>query len=334
MQLSLSVTVIALINLLSFVPSSSVHASPVAEHASSHNSAAVVKASVKQDASAQSPPHWVVYSDAWVGGSTGLVTPAEIQGWNVVNLGVWLLADPWDNVEQWTTLSSSQRSSLLSNFTSAGVKVIVSVFESTDEPTTSGADPTATANEIASFVKQYDLQGVDVDYEDFDAFNAGTAEAWLITFTKALRAQLPSPQYIITHAPVAPWFAPNMWTGGGYLAVDQAVGSLIDWYNVQFYNQGTSEYTTCSGLLTQSSSAWPESALFQIAANGVSLNKLVIGKPGASSDATNGYVSPSTLASCVSQAKAQGWSAGVMSWEYPDANAAWIKTVRGSAFPE
>ena len=68
------------------------------------------------------------------------------------------------------------------------------------------------------------------------------------------------------------------------------------------------EYTTCAGLLTTSTSAWPETALFQIAANGVSLNKLVIGKPATASDASNGYIDPSTLASCVSQAAAQGWS--------------------------
>lgn len=55
---------------------------------------------------------------------------------------------------------------------------------------------------------------------------------------------------------MAPWFEPNVWGGGGYLKVHQAVGSLIDWvcdillpryillyfdismqYNVQFYNR-------------------------------------------------------------------------------------------------
>jgi hypothetical protein len=31
-----------------------------------------------------------------------------------------------------------------------------------------------------------------------------------------------------------------------------------------------------------------------------------------SADANNGYIAPSTLATCVQQAKSQGWSAGVM----------------------
>ena len=79
--------------------------------------------------------------------------------------------------------------------------------------------------------------------------------------------------------------------------------------------EGTTEYTTCDSLLTTSSSTWPESALFQIASNGVSLDKLVIGKPATSGDASNGFIAPATLATCVSQAKAKGWEAGVMVWE-------------------
>lgn len=75
------------------------------------------------------------------------------------------------------------------------------------------------------------------------------------------------------------------------------------------FTEGSSEYTTCSGLLTKSSSTWPESALFQIAnSGGVPLSKLVIGKPGIASDADNGFMSTSTLASCVQQATEQGWS--------------------------
>ena len=73
--------------------------------------------------------------------------------------------------------------------------------------------------------------------------------------------------------------------------------------------EGTTEYTTCAGLLTASSSTWPNTALFQIAASGVPLSKLVIGKPATTGDASNGYMSTSTLASCVSQAKNEGWSA-------------------------
>lgn len=111
------------------------------------------------------------------------------------------------------------------------------------------------------------ISGIDVDYEDTTSFNGGTGdgETWLINFTTQLRTLLPQGTYILTHAPLAPWFSPSIWGGGGYLKVHESVGSLIDWYNVQFYNrvflclsfhdsfladaesiliEGTSEYTT------------------------------------------------------------------------------------------
>ncbi|KAG6375922.1 glycoside hydrolase family 18 protein [Boletus reticuloceps] len=240
-----------------------------------------------------------------------------------------------DEAQNWQELTASQRSTYLSEYNAAGISLIVSAFGSTEAPTSSGLDPVNTANSIASWVTTYGVLGVDVDYEDFTAFNSadGSAETWLISFTTQLRTQLPQGEYILTHAPVAPWFSPSIWSGGGYLAIDKSVGSLIDWYNVQFYNQGATEYTTCAGLLTASSSVWPETALFQISVNGVSLDKLVIGKPGTTADASNGYIDPSTLATCVAQAASMGWDAGVMVWQYPDVNSSWIETVRGSTFP-
>ncbi|KAG6854029.1 hypothetical protein C0991_011234 [Blastosporella zonata] len=251
-------------------------------------------------------PHWVVYWDQW-NGAIGPPDVSVIAGFNVFALSFLLTEGAWDQAQEWTTLTAAQRSTIKAQYAAAGVKLIVSCFGATDVPTTSGADPIATANTFAAWVKAYSLDGIDVDYEDFGAFNGGTAEAWLISFTTQLRAQLPAGTYIITHAPVAPWFSPSIWPGGGYLKVNSAVGSLIDWYNVQFYNQGTSEYTTCAGLLTTSSGTWPQSALFQIIANGVSQSKLVIGKPATASEASNGFMNTATLASCLQTAKAQGW---------------------------
>ncbi|KAF8916309.1 glycoside hydrolase superfamily [Mucidula mucida] len=221
-------------------------------------------------------PHWVVYSDKSTS-STGPPPAADIEGFNVFSLSFLLLAGAWDKAYEWTTLTADQRTALKAEYDAAGIKLMVSVFGATDVPTSSGADPVTTAQTMAAWVKEYDLDGIDVDYEDFNAFAAGTAEAWLISFTTELRNQLPQGEYIITHAPVAPWFTPTHYTGGGYLKVHDSVGSKIDWYNLQFYNQGTSEYTTCDGLLTASSSTWPETALFQIIANGVDGSKLIIG---------------------------------------------------------
>ena len=80
-------------------------------------------------------------------------------------MSFWLTAGPWDKAYEWTTLSASDRSSIKSKYHAAGIKLMVAAFGSTDVPTSAGADPVATANNLASFVKTYGLDGVDVDYE-------------------------------------------------------------------------------------------------------------------------------------------------------------------------
>ncbi|GLB41931.1 putative glycosyl hydrolase 18 family protein [Lyophyllum shimeji] len=277
-------------------------------------------------------PHFVAYGDK-SGGQTGPPTPDKIQGFNVFALAFLLTSGPADKAQEWTQMSDGDRANIKKQYNDAGIKLIVSAFGSTDAPTTQNTDPVATANKMAGFVKQYNLDGIDVDYEDFDAMQAGKAEDWLSTFTSTLRDQLPKGQYIITHAPVAPWFSPGKYPNGAYLKVNQNVGDAIDWYNIQFYNQGQSEYADCNGLLNQSSDQWPKTSVFEIAGSGVPMNKLVIGKPAGNGEANNGIMAPGDLANCVQQAKSKGWNAGVMVWQYPTAGSDWIKTVRGGAFP-
>ncbi|TDL19818.1 glycoside hydrolase family 18 protein [Rickenella mellea] len=286
-----------------------------------------------------SAPHFVVYSDLYSNTPSGLPAVSDLKGFNVLALSFLLRSGPVDMAKAWANMKDADRNALKAQYKAAGIKVVVTAFGDSDTPTTHKADPVKTANDMAAWVHQYHLDGIDIDYEDFDAINAGNgkAEAWLIAFTKQLRVQLPQPTYILTHAPVAPWFSPNKFGGGAYRTVHQNVGSLIDWYNVQFYNQGSGEYTTCNGLLTKSSNNWPKSSLFEIAAFGVPLNKLVIGKPAKPSDAVGGgfgYVSPSALAGCLATAKQKGWIAGVSVWQFPNAAAPWIKSVRSKAFPE
>ncbi|KAF8323821.1 glycoside hydrolase family 18 protein [Clavulina sp. PMI_390] len=282
---------------------------------------------------ASSAPHWVAYWDAWVSGENGPPATSTMSGYNTLILAFLLSSGAADQALEWQEIDATTRSSTKSAYSSAGINLMVTAFGSTEQPTTSGLNAASTASTMASWVKTYGLDGIDnpfsVDYEDFTAINAanGNAETWLINFTTALRSALPSGQYLITHAPVAPWFS-TIYTAGAYRKVQSSVGSSIDWYNVQFYNQGTSEYTTCAGLLTASSSTFPNTAVFQINSSaGVPLNKIVIGKPG-----DNGYMAPATLAGCVSQAKSSGWTGGVMVWQYPHADSSWIKTVRASSW--
>ena len=70
-----------------------------------------------------------------------------------------------DEAQNWQYLTASQRSTYLSEYSAAGISLIVSAFGSTDTPTSSGRDAVTTANTMATWVTTYGVQGIDVDYE-------------------------------------------------------------------------------------------------------------------------------------------------------------------------
>ncbi|KAK9710319.1 hypothetical protein K7432_008490 [Basidiobolus ranarum] len=273
---------------------------------------------------------YIDYQRTWgqSGADYGVPGTVPKNSYNVVNLAFWLSYGAYDAAYTWTQLDAATRQSYIDSFHAAGVNVLVSVFGSAEWPVTGYKDPVATANNLAAFIKTYGLDGADVDWEDNNAMEAGTGEKWLISFHNTLRAALPSP-YIITHAPQAPYFFvnPKQYPNGAYNAVHKAVGSTIDWYNVQFYNQGTTKYDTCDTLLNKSDGFFNGTSLYEIANNGFGIpaNKLIIGKPVTPAGASNtGYMDVSLLANCLKQAKSKGWNGGAMGWQYSlDTSGTW-----------
>lgn len=77
-------------------------------------------------------------------------------------LSFWLLEGPADQAIAWLETSAADQAALLESYHAAGISLVVSAFGSTDIPTTSNADPTATANNLAAWVKANGLDGVDV----------------------------------------------------------------------------------------------------------------------------------------------------------------------------
>ena len=112
-----------------------------------------------------------------------------------------MISGPADQALGWTLLSARERTTVKKAYHAANISLIVSAFGSTDVPTSTGADPRSTAHKLATYVSQYNLDGVDVDYEDFNAFDKGdgSAEKWLIAFTTTLRPALPKGA-ILSHA--------------------------------------------------------------------------------------------------------------------------------------
>lgn len=225
------------------------------------------------------------------------------------------------NVANWVGMSAADRQAVLDTYHASGIALMLSVFGGEDTPTTSGVDAASFASTIAAFVKQYSFDGVDIDYEDFDAMSAGTAAEWIEIFHTSLRSGL-GDAYLISHAPIAPWFDTSESPDGGYASVWKSVGTTLDWFNVQFYNQGSSAYCDCTSLLTDSTSTtYPGTSINQLNAGlGIPFTKLAIGKPAVSKDADNGYMSPASLATCYSDVDQ---SVGVMFWEYTSAAVSW-----------
>jgi len=249
--------------------------------------------------------------------------------------------DPWIDPTKFFSASTMQnitgqanptddqfRTSLKQLYASINVKLLVSAFGAGDYPTKT-YDPVTLGTQIAQFVVKYQLDGIDIDWEDSSAFQSGdgTGEYWLSNLTSTMRSNLPSSS-IITHAPQAPYFmGKNTYAAGAYLYIDNAVGNDINWYNIQFYNQGSSSYDSFQTLFVTSNGWSTHSSVYQMI-NGnndmqikISSDKIVVGKPCSQGDADNtGYVAPNSLETIFNQAIKQSngvqWNAGFMDWQF------------------
>jgi chitinase len=132
---------------------------------------------------------------------------------------------------------------------SAGKNVLISVGgEVHTDPTSTGwtspkykicsESVSGLVEQIVSWVESIGADGVDIDFEDSDAFT-GKAGYDGITFlselTSGLYQALPSGS-IITHAPQTPYWDKNSLYKAAYCDLHSQVGSSIAWYNNQFYN--------------------------------------------------------------------------------------------------
>lgn len=70
-----------------------------------------------------------------------------------------------DQAQTWQELTADQRSATKAEYAAAGISLMVAAYGSTNDPTSSGYDPVQQANWVGSWVTEYDLDGVDIDYE-------------------------------------------------------------------------------------------------------------------------------------------------------------------------
>ena len=91
---------------------------------------------------------------------------------DIVN--IW--ADPmkyFGGPSQFGSSNDQVQKNLKKAYNDAGIKVMISAFGATEFPTSNGVDPTDCAVKLGEFVKNNNLDGVDIDWEDNAAMEAG-----------------------------------------------------------------------------------------------------------------------------------------------------------------
>jgi len=295
--------------------------------------------------SALQPPYKVIYIDYLFDTAAPdetVITAASV-GYNVVIISFYLSTKgPVDLALNWAALPSSTKQNAIQQIHASGGVVLVSLGGSTDTPYTQNAYNLGA--QVAAWAKSNYLDGVDFDLENLSkGFLAGSYTGpetveWFSNITLGARSVLGS-SGIITHAPQAPYFGPigdsTTWTNvtGGFASINLNVGSAIDFYNVQFYNQGPYCYVDYNGLFVSSGSScpqFPHTAVNELVGLGIPLNKIVVGKPVVITDAGSGFVNASSLHTFFLQANAQyGWNTGLMGWMWNDTTVLtnWLATI-------
>jgi len=210
-----------------------------------------------------------------------------------------------------------------------GVKFMVSCGGATEAPqfTTSAVE---YGRGVAKFALANGFDGVDFDIEGFTGgSDDGTGTSWLVEATKEAKRVFPGA--IITHAPQAPYFTTQF--TANYLNVEVQVGSMIDFYNIQFYNQDSTTYDTYETLFERSNGWSLGTSVMEIANSGIPMSKIVIGKPVTKAGVVNsGFVEMNQLDSLFREAASKGTlPRGFMGWQWSldiqELGGAWAPTL-------
>lgn len=97
------------------------------------------------------------------------------------------------------------------------------------------------------------------------------------------------------------------------------MGALIDFYNVQYYNQGVLSYDTHQKLFLSSSlNRELGSSVSELHQRGIAWRKIVVGKPASEQNSYNsGYMKPADLDKAFMEGFTNfNWYGGMMVWEY------------------
>jgi chitinase len=233
--------------------------------------------------------------------------------------------------------SAVGNSDIINSVKKAGKKCILAAGGSTYLPEVADLQH---AKEYGKALAEYALangfDGVDLDIENIQ-MNQQTLQ-WLAAVTNAVVSVATEKKTTlqISHAPQAPYFHKTE----GYAKLEELTAGRIDYYNIQYYNQGSYAYqayedfssmfdieylgvsneTSVKSIITQDSPKVP-------------FEKVVIGKPITKDDVgssnSTGYIPTCALVDILNQAKARKIPfGGVMGWKIDsDIDGAWGETL-------
>ncbi|SMF17211.1 Glycosyl hydrolases family 18 [Tistlia consotensis] len=191
-----------------------------------------------------------------------------------------------------------------------------------------GNEP-AIAAQLAAFVKQYGLDGIDVDYEDSGALmnNSGyNGGEFAITLTNSIHDALAGVGRgkLISHAPQPPYIAGPEYSGGWnvYATIWTETAGKIDWLNMQYYNNpGFNDADQVVAHYQTLLKGWSGFA-------GLKPKQLLVGKPIGQGDAGSGWIPAADIVSDIIDPLQAGGIGGAMGWQFSsDPTGSWQQTV-------
>lgn len=272
-----------------------------------------------------SAPHYSLYLYDDV--SSGSWPSADkVQPYNRLLLAFWESGGPTAASSSWASLSDDKRQSILNDYHDKGIAVMVSAFGAADSVIGKKKDPVKLAQDLAGWVNQHGLDGVDVDLEDFDSLQNDKDYAldWLSKFYTELSNSLGGKP--ISSTPTA-WMYGSVFGSADsvYCKLNSAVGDKISWYNMQLYNGAQGTWNNCDNTVKHSDNG-AFLALGDISSMcGIPMNKMTVGKLWdkgelAHAGTEDQIMDPTALGQCLASAGTGGvmvWSASLGSWDKP-----------------
>jgi chitinase len=244
------------------------------------------------------------------------------------------------------SFTSSQRQTLLNKIKGYNMFLMASFGGATSFPngfqqilnSPKYSDPTVLANDLVTFLYNNNIPGIDLDIENIPSIGTYSNTINLVNYLGELSQSIKSIstekfgyQILVSHAPQSPYFngTPTYSNFGNiYNQIEYLYGSGIDFYNIQYYNQGNSDYIDYNSIFVSDPVFYAAVSQLENASSinssyyNIPLNKIVVGKPSSAAGVTsqNGYVPLSELSDIINQTqiKYTSWyeNGGVMIWIY------------------